>query len=85
MAFYGFDTARLLKSLAGGLLVGDAGVDVETSVMGGNSSVVVHVHPINSVSNGRGISSFLEIATKALNLNVWLSLAHIPGEISIAA
>ena len=56
-AFYGFDTARFLKSLSGELLSGDDGVGAEMIVRNDNSTGVEHAHSTNSVTNGQRVNS----------------------------
>ena len=58
--FRGFDTARFLKSISGGLLFTNGDVGIETRIRCDNSSAVEHVPSTNLVTKERRLSGLLE-------------------------
>ena len=82
--FYCFDAARFLKSLSPVLLFGNEGAGVETRVRSDNSSFVENAHSINSVTNGRRLNGLQRSNMEGIDLNEWLSLAHMPVGLSIS-
>ena len=57
---------------------------IDTSVSSDNPRVSEHVHPINSVKNETRLSFGLESNMEELLLTRSLSMAHIPGTVSIS-
>lgn len=57
---------------------------VETRVRSDNAIDVDQVRPINALTNGRKLNSFLHTNWGWVKLNGLLSPAHIPGTISVA-
>ena len=56
----GCDTAHFFKSMLTELLFGNGNVDIGARIRNDNSSVVEHVHSINSFKKERRLNGFLE-------------------------
>ena len=52
--FYGFDTARSIKDMLGGLLFGNVGCSINTYVRNDNSDAVYHTESKNTATNENG-------------------------------
>ena len=63
--------------------MGNGNIDIETRFRNGNSSVVEHVHSINSVTKERRPNGLLESNGGELEANPWLALSHITGPLNI--
>ena len=83
-SFLGFDTARFVKSTLYGLVSGNGIVEIETSTRNDNSSVVEHVHSINSVTKERRSDGFLESNRDGSGANSRLALSRIAGPLNIS-
>ena len=76
--------ARFLKSTQSGLLFGNGNVDIGARIRNGNSSVVGHVRPINSVTKERRSGVFLESNKVESRANPWLAISRIMCHLNIS-
>ena len=73
----GFDTDRFVKSISAGLLFRNGNVDVETSILNDNSSVVEHVRPISAFEGERQLNVLLRRNSEEIDVNSCLAPSHI--------
>ena len=66
------------------LLIGNGNIEIEAGIRNDNSSVVEHIHSINSVAKERGLTGSLEVIEGIGGANPWLALSHIEGPLNIS-